>query len=329
MEKCLASLDGAKYAITFSSGLGATATITQLLKSGDHVVAMDDLYGGTNRYFRKVASNMGIVTSFVDATDVKNVANAIKPETRMVWIETPTNPTLKVVDIQAVAEVVHAHKDVFLVVDNTFESAYFQRPLELGADITYYSLTKYMNGHTDVIMGSVALNDDHLAERLKFLQNAAGAVPSPFDCYLVNRSLKTLKLRMEEHQKNGLEVAKFLEAHPYVEKVIHLLLESHPQYELVKRQQYGHSGMISFYLKGGLEESRKLLKALKLVTLAESLGGYESLAELPYLMTHASIEEKERVALGVTENLIRISVGLENAKDIIADLDQALKAACA
>lgn len=290
---------------------------------------MDDLYGGTNRYFRKVASNMGIETSFVDATDVKNVADAIKPETRMVWIETPTNPTLKVVDIQAVAEVVHRHKNIFLVVDNTFESAYFQRPLELGADITYYSLTKYMNGHTDVIMGSVALNDDDLADRLKFLQNAAGAVPSPFDCYLVNRSLKTLKLRMEEHQKNGLEVAKFLEAHPFVEKVRHLLLESHPQHALVKKQQYGHSGMISFYIKGGLEESKKFLKALKLVTLAESLGGYESLAELPYLMTHASIEEKERVALGVTDNLVRISVGLENATDIIADLDQALTAACA
>lgn len=329
LEKCLAALDGGKYAITFSSGLAATATVTQLLKSGEHVVAMDDLYGGTNRYFRKVASNMGILTSFVDATNPKKVAEAIQPNTRMVWIETPTNPTLKVVDIQAVAEIVHSHKNIFLVVDNTFESAYFQRPLELGADISYYSMTKYMNGHTDVIMGSVVLNNKDLADRLRFLQNASGPVPSPFDCYLVNRSLKTLKLRMETHQKNGLLAAQFLEKHPLVESVRHLLLKSHPQYEVVKRQQYGHSGMLSFYLKGGLEESRKFLKALKLITLAESLGGYESLAELPYLMTHASIEEKERVALGVTANLIRVSVGLEDSEDIIADLDQALKAACA
>jgi len=328
LEKCLASLDGAEHAITFASGLAATSTITHLLKAGDHVVAMDDLYGGTNRYFRKVASNLGIETSFVDATDPKKVAEAIKPNTRMVWIETPTNPTLKVVDIKAVSDIAHGHDNVFVVVDNTFESAYFQRPLELGADITYYSITKYMNGHTDVIMGAACLNNKDLAERLRFLQNAVGPVPSPFDCYLVNRSLKTLKLRMEEHQKNGLMVAKFLESHQHVEKVRHLLLESHPQYELVKRQQYGHSGMLSFYLKGGLEESKKFLKALKLVTLAESLGGYESLAELPYLMTHASIEEKERVALGVTNNLIRISVGLENAQDIIEDIDQALKAAC-
>jgi len=329
LEKCLAALDGAKYAITFASGLAATNTITQLLKSGDHLVAMDDLYGGTNRYFRKVASKMGIETSFVDATNAQKVAEAIQPNTRMVWIETPTNPTLKVVDIAAVAKITHAHDNIFLVVDGTFESAYFQRPLELGADISYYSMTKYMNGHTDVIMGSVALNSKDLADRLRFLQNAAGAVPSPFDCYLVNRSLKTLKLRMETHQKNGLEAAKFLENHPKVESVRHLLLESHPQYEVVKRNQYGHSGMLSFYLKGGLEESRKFLKALKVITLAESLGGYESLAELPYLMTHASIEEKERVALGVTPNLIRISVGLEDLEDIINDLDQALKAACA
>merc|ERR1719361_2493613 len=325
LEKCLAALDGAKYAITFASGLAATNTITQLLKSGDHLVAMDDLYGGTNRYFRKVASKMGIETSFVDATNAQKVAEAIKPNTRMVWIETPTNPTLKVVDIKAVADIAHGHENVFVVVDNTFESAYFQRPLELGADITYYSITKYMNGHTDVIMGSVVLNNKDLADRLRFLQNAVGPVPSPFDCYLVNRSLKTLKLRMEEHQKNGLIVAKFLEAHPLVESVRHLLLESHPQHEIVKRQQYGHSGMLSFFLKGGLEESKKFLKALKLITLAESLGGYESLAELPYLMTHASIEEKERVALGVTDNLIRVSVGLENAEDIVADIEKALQ----
>ncbi|XP_023325119.1 cystathionine gamma-lyase [Eurytemora carolleeae] len=327
LEKCLASLDGAKHGITFSSGLAATTTITHLLNAGDHIVSMDDLYGGTNRYFRKVASRMNIETSFVDATDPAKVAAALRPNTKMVWIETPTNPTLKVVDVRAVADVLKDRKDIFLVVDNTFESAYFQRPLELGADISYYSLTKYMNGHSDVIMGALTTNSDDLHERLRYLQNAIGPVPSPFDCYLVNRSLKTLRLRMEQHQKNSLEVGRWLEKHPAVESVLHPGLPSHPQHHIVLKQCYGHSGMISFYLKGKLAESRKLLSSLKLVTLAESLGGYESLAELPYLMTHASIEEKERVALGVTENLIRVSVGLEDVNDIIEDLDQALRAA--
>jgi len=326
LEKCLASLDNAKYGITFSSGLAATSTITQLLNAGDHIVSMDDLYGGTNRYFRHVASRFNIQTSFVDATDPKKVEEAMKPNTKMVWIETPTNPTLKIVDVRAVASIVQKHPGVFLVVDNTFESAYFQRPLELGADISYYSLTKYMNGHTDVIMGAVCTNNEDLHKRLRYLQNAVGPVPSPMDCYLVNRSLKTLKVRMEEHQKNALIVGRWLEKHPAILSVRHPGLPSHPQHDIVLKQCYGHSGMISFYLRGKLQESKKLLSALKLVTLAESLGGYESLAELPYLMTHASIEENERVALGVTENLIRISVGLEDAEDIIKDLDQALKA---
>merc|ERR1719244_391300 len=313
--------------MTFASGLAACTSLTHLLSAGDHIVSMDDVYGGTNRYFRKVASRLNIQTTFVDATDPAKIGEAIQPNTRMVWIETPTNPTLKIVDIKAVADIVKQHKDIFLVVDNTFESAYFQRPLELGADFSYYSLTKYMNGHTDVIMGAVTTNNDQLYERLRFLQNATGPVPSPMDCYFVNRSLKTLKVRMEEHQKNSLLVGRWLEKHPAVESVRHPGLPSHPQHELVLKQCCGHSGMISFYLKGKLPESRKFLSALKLVTLAESLGGYESLAELPYLMTHASIEEKERVALGVTENLVRISVGLENVEDIIADLDQALAAA--
>jgi len=327
LEACLASLDGANHAMTFSSGLAATTAVTSILSAGDHIVSMDDLYGGTNRYFRQVASRMGIETSFVDATDPAKVAEAIRPNTKMVWIETPTNPTLKVVDIRAVADIVGKHENIFLVVDNTFESSYFQRPLELGADISYYSLTKYMNGHTDVIMGAVCTNSEKLAQKLRFLQNATGSVPSPFDCYLVNRSLKTLRVRMEEHQKNALVVGRWLEKNPAIESVRHPGLPSHPQHDLVLKQCYGHSGMISFYLKGKLQESKTFLSSLKLITLAESLGGYESLAELPYLMTHASIEEKERISLGVTENLIRVSVGLENAEDIIADLDQALKAA--
>merc|ERR1711931_32709 len=327
LEQCLASLDGAKHAMTFSSGLAACTALTHLLNAGDHIISMDDVYGGTNRYFRKVASRMNIETTFVDATNPSNIEAAIKPNTKMVWVETPTNPTLKVVDIAAVAAITKKHPNIFLVVDNTFLSSYFQRPLELGADIVMYSLTKYMNGHTDVIMGAAVTNSPDLHERLRFLQNAIGPVPSPFDCYLVNRSLKTLKVRMEEHQKNALIVGKWLEQHPGIESVRHPGLPSHPQHELVKRQCYGHSGMMSFYLKGGLNESKKFLSALKLITLAESLGGYESLAELPYLMTHASIEEKERVALGVTDNLVRLSVGLENAEDLIADLDQAFKIA--
>jgi len=327
LETCLASLDGAEHAITFSSGLAACSTLVHLLSAGDHIVSMDDVYGGTNRYFRKVVSRMGIETTFVDATEPGRVKDAIRPSTRMVWIETPTNPTLKVVDIQAVAEIVKKVKEtqeIILVVDNTFESAYFQRPLELGADVSYYSLTKYMNGHTDVVMGAACTIDSDIAQRLRFLQNAIGPVPSPFDCYLVNRSLKTLRVRMEEHQRNSLIVGKWLESHEKVEKVLHPGLPSHPHYELVTRQQYGHSGILSFYIKGVLKDSKAMLSALKVVTLAESLGGYESLAELPYSMTHASIEETERVKLGVTENLIRLSVGLENADDIIADLKQAL-----
>merc|ERR1712055_154537 len=295
LEACLAYLDGAKHAMTFSSGLAATTALTHLLSAGDHIVSMDDVYGGTNRYFRKVASRMNIETTFVDATDPTKIETAIKPNTKMVWIETPTNPTLKVVDIRAVAAVTNKHKDIFLVVDNTFESSYFQRPLELGADVSYYSLTKYMNGHTDVIMGAACTNDSGLYERLQFLQNAVGAVPSPFDCYLVNRSLKTLRVRMEEHQRNAIAVGGFLEQHPAVLSVRCPSLASHPQHKLAKRQQFGHSGMLSFYINGGLEHSKIFLSSLKLITLAESLGGYESLAELPYLMTHASIEEKERV----------------------------------
>ncbi|XP_046446163.1 cystathionine gamma-lyase-like isoform X2 [Daphnia pulex] len=328
-EKVLASLEGAKHGLTFASGLAASTTIVHLLSAGDHIVSMDDLYGGTNRYLRKVADRMNIKTTFVDATNPENVEKAIQENTKLVWVETPTNPTLKLVDIAAVAEIVHKRENILLVVDNTFLSSYFQRPLELGADIVMHSLTKYMNGHSDVIMGAAMTNDDDVHTRLRFLQNAIGPVPSPFDCFLVNRSLKTLHLRMREHMKNGLAVARYLENHPCVERVIHPGLPSHPQHELAKRQCYGHSGMITIYIKGGLPESRAFFKALKVFTLAESLGGYESLAELPALMTHASVCAEERATLGITDNLIRLSVGLEDVGDLIADLDQALKAAVA
>lgn len=327
LEKVLANLEGAKYGYTFGSGLAATTTIVHMLSAGDHIVSMDDLYGGTNRYLRKVADRMNIKTTFVDATDPKNVENAIQENTKLVWVETPTNPTLKLVDIAAVAEVVHKRENILLVVDNTFLSSYFQRPLELGADIVMHSLTKYMNGHSDVIMGAAMTNNEDVNTRLRFLQNAIGPVPSPFDCYLVNRSLKTLHIRMREHMKNGLAVARFLENHPCVERVLHPGLPSHPQHELAKRQCYGHSGMITMYIKGGLEESRAFFKALKVFTLAESLGGFESLAELPALMTHASVSPEERAVLGISDGLVRLSVGLEDVGDLIADLDQALRSA--
>lgn len=328
-ETCIAALENGKHALLFSSGLGATMSITHLLSSGEHVVAMNDLYGGTNRYFRQVASKYNIETTFVDATKPENVMNALKPNTRMVWIETPTNPTMQMVDIKAVCELAHQQPNVFVVVDNTFMTPYFQRPLDLGADLVLHSLTKYMNGHSDVVMGAVVTNSESLCDKLRFLQNAIGPVPSPFDCYLVNRGLKTLHLRMREHMKNGLIVAKFLESSDRVVKVLHPGLPSHPQYELGKRQLRGYSGMVTFYIKGELEEARTFLSNLKVFTLAESLGGYESLAEHPAIMTHASVAKEERETLGIHNNLIRLSVGLEDAEDLVEDLKQALDKAVA
>uniref|UniRef100_A0A4D5R9J9 cystathionine gamma-lyase n=1 Tax=Scolopendra viridis TaxID=118503 RepID=A0A4D5R9J9_SCOVI len=324
LEDCLAALDNGSYALCFASGTAASMTICHLLKAGDHIICMHDVYGGTNRLFRMVMNEMGIETSFVDCTNIKNIENAIQNKTKMIWIETPSNPTLQIVDIKGVAEL-KKKKDILLVVDNTFMTSYFQRPLELGADIVDYSLTKYMNGHTDCVMGAIVTNNKDIYEKLKFLQNAIGAVPSPFDCFLVNRGLKTLHLRMREHMKNGLAVAAFLEKHPLVEKVIHPGLPSHPQHELALKQCSGFSGMTSFYLKGGLTETQKFLQNLKLITLAESLGGYESLAEHPALMTHATVPEEQRRQLKITDNLIRLSIGLESVEDIKADLDQALK----
>lgn len=325
LERCLASLDNGKYGLTFSSGLGVTTTLITMLKAGDHIVAGDDLYGGTNRLLRQVAMKMNISIDFVDCTELKKVEAAVKPNTKLLWIESPTNPLLKVIDIEAVCAVAHKFPEVVVVVDNTFLSAYLQRPLDLGADVVMYSLTKYMNGHSDVIMGAAIMNDEALYGKLKFLQNATGIVPSPFDCYLVNRSLKTLSLRMERHKFNSLAIAKFLEGHPKVVRVLHPGLPSHPQHELAKKQSYGHSGIMSFYIKGELEESTVFLKSLQVFTLAESLGGYESLAELPSVMTHASVPAEQRAVLGITDGLIRISVGLEDVDDLIVDLKQALE----
>ncbi|XP_075038002.1 cystathionine gamma-lyase [Mixophyes fleayi] len=324
LEKAVAALDGAKYCLAYASGLAATLNIVHLLKAGDQIICTTDVYGGTNRYFRRIASEMGLKVIFVNCSDLKCLEAAITSDTKLVWIETPTNPTLTVIDIQGCADIIHKHKDVILAVDNTFMSAYFQRPLALGADICMYSATKYMNGHSDVVMGLVSTNCDKINERLRFLQNALGAVPSPFDCFLCNRGLKTLHLRMKQHFHNGLAVAMFLENDPRVDKVIYPGLPSHPQYEITKRQCTGVPGMVTFYIKGQLEHAKIFLKSLKVFALAESLGGYESLAEHPAIMTHASVPEEDRLLLNISDSLIRLSVGLEDVEDIIEDLDQAL-----
>ncbi|XP_072385997.1 putative cystathionine gamma-lyase 2 [Diabrotica undecimpunctata] len=324
LENVLAKLDNVSYGLAFSSGLGALTAIAGLFKSGDNVVIGDDVYGGTYRFFSKVLINYNIEITIVDMVDIKNLENSIKPNTKLIWCETPTNPTLKVMDIRAAAKIAKKH-NVILAVDNTFLTPYLQRPLDLGADLAVYSLTKYMNGHSDVIMGSIATNNKELFDKLKFLQNSMGIVPAPFDCYQVNRSLKTLALRMTQHKISGLAVAKYLETHPQVEKVMHPGLQSHPQYELFKSQTSGHSGVFSFVLKGGLTESQKFLSALEVFTLGESLGGYESLVELPSVMTHASVPAGQRALLGISDSLIRISVGLEDLEDLIADLEQAFK----
>ncbi|OQV15138.1 Cystathionine gamma-lyase [Hypsibius exemplaris] len=330
LEETLAALENGKYAATFGSGLAAVSQITQLVKAGDEVICASDCYGGTNDFFRNRAVNNGLKVTLVDCTDVDKVAAALTENTRLVWLESPANPTIKITDIKAVSDLVHAYnKDILVAVDNTFMSSYFQRPLDLGADISHQSLTKYMNGHCDVVMGAAVVNDEKLYEKLFYLQRANGAVPSPIDCFLVSRGLKTLHLRMREHMTNGLIVAKFLESHPCVEKVLHPGLPSHPQYELVKKQARGTSGMLCFYVKGGLQEAKSFLKNLKLIVLAVSLGGPESLVAHPATMTHKHTPKENRLAVGITDNLIRLSVGLETVEDLTADLDQALRTAVA
>ncbi|XP_032778597.2 cystathionine gamma-lyase isoform X1 [Daphnia magna] len=320
VERIVASLEGAKYGLAYSSGMAAITTVFNLLSPGDHIVSSTDLYGGTSIYLKQVADRLNIKTTFVDVTDPANIEKAINENTRLVWMETPSNPGLNLVDIEKVAAIVRSKNNVLLAIDNTFLSPYFQRPFEFGVDIVVHSATKYLNGHSDVLMGILLTNDDQLHDRLRFLQRTIGAVPSPFECYLLNRGMKTLPVRMRQHMENGLAVARFLENHPSIERVLHPGLSSHPQHELAKRQSYGHSGMITFFLKGGKPECRAFVKRLKVIILGESLGGYESLVKIPALMP-------ESYQLGVPVNLIRLSVGLEYVGDLIADLDQALKAA--
>lgn len=323
LEQCIAALEGGQHGLAFASGMAAESAVMQLLQPGDHTVAMDDLYGGTYRLFRRVLEPLGLTFSFVDGTDLSAVERALTPRTRMVWVESPTNPLLKLIDIKAVADLAHRQRAI-VVVDNTFMSPYFQRPLALGADLVVHSATKYLGGHSDLIGGTVVLNRDDLFERLAFLQNAVGGVPGPMDAWLVLRGLKTLAVRMREHDRNARQVATFLVAHPEVQRVYFPGLPDHPQRELARRQMSGFGGMISFEVKGGLSKSRQVVERTQLFTLAESLGGVESLIELPALMTHASIPAEARQAHGVSDGLIRISVGLEDAPDLISDLDRAL-----
>uniref|UniRef100_A0A673N2A3 Cystathionine gamma-lyase n=1 Tax=Sinocyclocheilus rhinocerous TaxID=307959 RepID=A0A673N2A3_9TELE len=323
LERAVAALDGAQYCLALSSGMAATLTITHLLKAGDGILCMNEVYGGTNEYFSKIAAEFGLDVSFADLTKLELLKAALKPNTKMVWIETPTNPTLKVVDIKGCADI-KLNTDLNI---SLFLSFLEQRPLALGADICMYSATKYMNGHSDVVMGLISLSRDDLNELLKFLQSALGAVPSPFDCYMCHRGLKTLHVRMKQHFKNAMAAAQFLEADLRVDRVIFPGLPSHPQHELTKRQCTGCPGMISFYIKGKLEHASTFLRSLKLFTLADSLGGVESLAEHPVSMTHVSVPENEKKELGISDTLIRLSVGLEDEENIIADLDQALCAA--
>jgi len=323
LEANLAALEGGKYGICFSSGLASIAAVIHLLKSGDHVILNDDVYGGTFRLFDKVFQQLGISHSMVDMSDTKALEAAFNPQTKLVWIETPTNPKLKIIDIQAVAKIAHADKVLFAV-DNTFATPYLQKPLELGADIVSHSSTKYLGGHSDLIGGALVVNDKELSDKLHFIQKAVGAVPSPLECFMVLRSTKTLHLRMDAHCKNARQIADFLKQHSAIEQVMYPGLPTDPGHEVAKRQMKDFGGMVSFVIKGGLEKSRKMLERVKIFSLAESLGGVESLVDHPAIMSHASIPKKMREAMGISDGLIRLSVGIEDSTDLVEDLKQAL-----
>ncbi|MFQ5602593.1 MAG: trans-sulfuration enzyme family protein [bacterium] len=329
-EKNLAALENGAYGFAFGSGMAATSAIMGLLKQGEHVIVTDNVYGGTYRYFEQVMTDYGLTFSFVDTANLDNIAAALRPHTKMVFVESPTNPLLKISDLQGIAGLCKNHGLLFTV-DNTFLSPYFQRPLDLGADIVVHSSSKYISGHCDVIGGIVVVNDDQLAERLGFIQNAVGAVPSPFDCWLLLRSTKTLHLRMPQHHRNATEIAHFLVQQTQVEKVHYPGLTSHPQHELAARQQLdpqgqpGFGGIISFEM-GNFERGKKLLESVRIFALAESLGGVESLISHPASMTHASVPPEERAKIGLSDGLVRISVGVEAVQDLIADLKQGLEA---
>jgi cystathionine beta-lyase/cystathionine gamma-synthase len=325
LQDCLAVLESGTHGLAFASGLAATDTVLRLLNAGDHVLAGNDVYGGTFRLFDKVLRRFQLDFTFADTTDPESVAEALTPSTRLVWLETPTNPLLRITDIHAVAEIVHAHpNNPLLVVDNTFATPYLQHPLERGADIVVHSMTKYLGGHSDVVGGAVIVKDQELAERLAFLQNAVGAVPGPMDCFLVLRGIKTLPVRMDRHAENAMAIVEFLEKHPKVETFMYPFHPSHPQYKIAQRQMKNGGGMISFIMKGGREAAIRVAEGTQIFTLAESLGGVESLIEVPAAMTHLSVAGSQ---LDVDPGLVRLSVGIENKDDLVEDIRQALEKA--
>jgi cystathionine beta-lyase len=325
LEKSLASIENGKYGLAFGSGLAAIDAIIKTLKPGDEVISTNDLYGGTYRLFNGIYKDLGIKFQFIGMENTKAIESYITDKTKMIWTETPTNPMMNVINIKAIAQISKKHK-VLLAVDNTFATAYLQQPLELGADIVMHSATKYLGGHSDVILGSIVVNDDQLAEQLYFIQNASGGIPGPMDCFLVLRGIKTLHLRMQRHCENGRAVAQYLQKHPKVDKVYWPGFEDHPNHDVAKAQMKDFGGMVSFSIKGDSNsDAVKFLENLNVFTLAESLGGVESLAGHPATMTHASIPLKEREKLGIVDSLIRLSVGIEDSEDLIEDLKQALR----
>ncbi len=323
LESSIASLENANYGLVFASGLAAEQAVLSILKTGDHMVSCDDLYGGSYRIFERILTRYQIKTSYVAAASIEDYEKAIRPNTKLIWLETPTNPLLRLVDIKAVAEIAHRH-NILLVVDNTFCSPYLQQPLDLGADIVLHSTTKYINGHSDVVGGAIALNDQTAYEQIKFYQNAAGGIPGPFDSWLTLRGIKTLAVRMRQHEENAHAVAKFLSEHPRIEKVYYPGLPSHPDHELAKRQMKGFGGMVSFQFRGKQEDVNQIVHRLKIITFAESLGGIKSLICHPASMTHGSIPREIREARGLTDTLLRLSVGIEDVEDILFDLQRAL-----
>jgi len=328
LEENIAACEGGKFGLAFASGLSATATLIQLLRPGDEVISADDVYGGTRRYFSKIAAvNSPIVFHFIDFNEPGAFDALLSDKTKLIWIESPTNPLLKIFDIKQIADKAHQkNPNILVAVDNTFMTPYFQKPLQLGADIVVHSATKYLNGHSDAVLGLMVVNSPELRERLWFVQNGMGAVPSAFDCFLVLRGMKTLHIRMQRHEEQAIKIAQYLSVHPKVERVVYPGLASHPQHELAKKQSSGFGGMITFFIKGGEAESRKFLEVLRIFALAESLGGVESLIEHPAIMTHASVPEAIRNSLGISSNLIRISVGIEDYNDILADLNRGFSA---
>jgi len=324
LEDCLAALEGGAAGFVFSTGMAAETTVLEMYGPGDHLIVHDDLYGGTYRLLVNVTRKHGVEVDFVNLRDLDLLRKAIRPNTKAVWTETPTNPLMNLLDLKAIANIAREH-EVTTICDNTFLSPYFQRPLDLGVDVVVHSTTKYINGHSDVVGGAVIVKDPNIADKIKFLQNAMGTCAGPLECFLVLRGVKTLAVRMEAHNRNALQLARWLEAHPKVERVLHPGLESHPQHKLAQAQMTGYGGTFSFCVRGGEEETFRLLAAVKLFTLAESLGGVESLIEHPWSMTHASMPEDVREKMGISRNMIRISVGIEHIDDQIADLEQAFE----